>query len=128
MEAIRWLLARLVLLYDRLARPAWPQRSPGLQAQIDQATAGLALYQFEACPFCVKTRHAMRRLGLNVELRDARNNPDFRQELQSEGGKLQAPCLRIPQPDGSVRWMYESNDIIDYLEQFVDVRPGEPAG
>ena len=123
MEIIRWLLARLVLLYDRLAQPDWPQRTPEAQARLDRATENLALYQFEACPFCVKTRHAMRRLGLNIELRDARRDETHRQRLLTEGGKLQAPCLRIPESDGSARWLYESNDIIDYLED----RFGAPA-
>jgi hypothetical protein len=25
------------------------------------------------------------------------------------------PCLRIEEPEGEVRWMHESVDIIDYL-------------
>ncbi|HAI96784.1 MAG TPA: glutaredoxin, partial [Methylococcaceae bacterium] len=31
------------------------------------------------------------------------------------GGKLKVPCLRIEE-DGKVSWMYESSDIINYLE------------
>jgi hypothetical protein len=27
------------------------------------------------------------------------------------------PVLRIEQPDGAVRWLPESADIVDYLEQ-----------
>jgi len=27
------------------------------------------------------------------------------------------PCLRIDKDDGSVQWMYESNDIIAYLKR-----------
>jgi len=37
------------------------------------------------------------------------------QALIQGGGKTQVPCLRIEQSDGSVEWMYESNDIIRYL-------------
>jgi glutaredoxin len=123
MEVIRWLLARLILLYDRLTQPDWPQLAPEVQAELDRATENLALYQFEACPFCVKTRHAMRRLGLRIELRDARRDETHRVRLLAEGGKLQAPCLRIAEPDGSARWLYESDDIIAYLER----RFGGPA-
>jgi glutaredoxin len=126
MEIIRWLVARLVLLYDRVTQPDWPQLAPEAQAELDRATEHLALYQFEACPFCVKTRHAMRRLGLNIELRDARRNERHRKQLLTEGGKLQAPCLRIEEPDGSVRWLYESDDIIDYLERRFGVPVQEP--
>ncbi len=37
------------------------------------------------------------------------------QALMQGGGKTQVPCLRIEQADGSVEWMYESNDIIEYF-------------
>ncbi len=115
MVFIRWLLGRIILALDWLTRPQWPQRPPEEQALLDQATDGLALYEFEACPFCVKTRRAIRRLGLNIERRDARNDPGWQQELVDQGGRYQVPCLRIPEADGEVRWLYESNDIIAYL-------------
>lgn len=117
MQIIRWLLGRIVLTIDFLTSPKALNRSVEDQQLIDTQTAKLALYQFAACPFCVKVRRSMKRLSLNIELRDAKNNPAFRQELAEQGGKIKAPCLRIEQADGSVSWMYESNDIIDYLEQ-----------
>jgi glutathione S-transferase len=84
----------------------------------------MALYQFKACPFCVKTRRAMKRLGLNIELRDARGDMQWRQQLLAEGGRLQVPCLYIPQSSGDAQWLYESNDIIAYLEErFADRKP-----
>ncbi|HBH35017.1 MAG TPA: glutaredoxin, partial [Gammaproteobacteria bacterium] len=39
------------------------------------------------------------------------------EELRLQGGKYQTPCLKITDSDGSVQWMYESKDIIDYLDQ-----------
>ena len=77
----------------------------------------MALYQFRACPFCVKTRRAMKRLGLGIELRDARTDPQWRRQLLGGGGRLQVPCLFIPGEPGEARWMYESGDIIAYLER-----------
>ena len=77
----------------------------------------MALYQFNQCPFCVKTRRTVRRLGLNIETRDARNDPRWNQELINEGGKYQVPCLRLVREDGSAEWIYESNNIINYLEK-----------
>ena len=59
----------------------------------------------------------MRRLGLNIELRDARNDPQWEQELIEQGGKRQVPCLRINNEDGKVEWLYESKDIKRYLQQ-----------
>ncbi len=117
MSSIRRLLGRLILFFDHLTRPGRPAHSPERQAELDRQTANLALYQYAACPFCVKTRRAIRRLGLNIELRDAKNNPGFRRELEQQGGKQQVPCLRIENQDGSVTWMYESNDIITWLRQ-----------
>ena len=116
MKAVRWLLGRIILLVDRLTSPRSPRHSPERQAELDAQTAHMALYQYAACPFCVKTRRAIRRLGLNIELRDARNDPQHHRELEQQGGKQQVPCLRIEE-DGEVSWMYESSDIIAYLEK-----------
>ena len=77
----------------------------------------MQLYHFKQCPFCVKTRRTIHRLGLNIETRDARNDPQWNSELISEGGKYQVPCLRIVNDDNSVEWMYESNNINQYLDQ-----------
>ena len=90
----------------------------GRQQQLmDDRTSHLALYQFHACPFCIITRRTMRRLGLNIELRDAQNDPRWEQELIEQGGRRQVPCLRITDEDGKVEWLYESKDIMHYLEQ-----------
>ena len=116
MKLIRWFLSLVILTLDALFSPKSIIRSPEKQAQVDEATRTLALYQFEGCPFCVKVRRQIKRLGLQIEFRDAQNNHKFRQELITEGGELQVPCLRIEQ-DGSVRWLYESSDINAYLTQ-----------
>jgi glutathione S-transferase len=77
----------------------------------------MALYQFKLCPFCVRTRRKIRRLGLNIETRDARNDPQWNAELVAEGGKYQVPCLRIADDRGNVNWLYESAAINDYLDR-----------
>lgn len=51
-----------------------------------------------------------------VALRDAKSDPQHRQALQEGGGRVKVPCLRIEE-DGKVTWMYESKDIIGYLEK-----------
>ena len=116
LEAARWLVGRIVLGVEALTAPTPPQRSPEAQADVDAQTTGLVLYQFRACPFCVKVRHAMRRMGLNIELRDARGDPDSAAELRHEGGRYQVPCLRIEE-NGEIKWLYESSDIVAWLEQ-----------
>jgi glutaredoxin len=119
MSLIRWPLGRLILLVDWLTAPRRPQREAAEQAAVDQAVRGLALYQYHACPFCVKTRRAMRRLGVDIELRDAKGDPQWRDQLLREGGRLQVPCLYIPADAGQAEWLYESNDIIAFLDQRV---------
>ncbi|MGB1236977.1 MAG: glutathione S-transferase N-terminal domain-containing protein [Pseudomonadales bacterium] len=116
MKLIRWLLGRIILTIDFLTSPKGVTRSQSEQQSVDNATAKLALYQFQACPFCVKVRREMKRLSLNIELRDSKNNAQYRDELLQHTGKVKAPCLRIEQSNGEVTWMYESSDIINYLQ------------
>ena len=125
-KLIRWPLGQLILLVDFLTAPRRPQRDAQLQARIDDQTRHLALYQFATCPFCVKTRRAIRRLGLNIELRDAQHDPKWRNQLLAEGGRLQTPCLAISDDSGQLRWLYESKDIIAYLEQCVATLEAAP--
>ena len=116
-RAIRWILGKSIQIIDRVTRPRRPVHSAEKQAELDAATANLALYQFELCPFCIRTRRRIHRLGLNIETRDARNDPTWKQELVEQGGKYQVPCLRIAGDDGGVEWLYESADINQYLEK-----------
>jgi glutaredoxin len=90
-------------------------RPPKLLAQL-WAHKPMALYQFPLCPFCIKTKRAMHRLGLNIEKRNAMSDLAHRERLEKEGGQIKVPCLLIEE-DGEARWMYESNDIIAYLEK-----------
>lgn len=117
MAVIRWILGRIILLVDFLTTPRGPKRGAAAQQAIDAQTAELALYQFEACPFCVKVRRSMKRAGLNIETRDAKKDPQHRDELLAGGGRVKVPCLRIENTAGEVEWMYESNDIIAYLDK-----------
>ena len=121
LRLIRWPLGQLILLIDFLTAPRPPERDPAQQARIDATTRGLALYQFKTCPFCVKVRRAMRRLGVEIETRDARNDQRWRDRLLTEGGRLQVPCLYIPDTAGADHWLYESEDIIAYLERRVAI-------
>jgi len=114
---IRWPLGQMIVLIDRITRPKSADIAADKRQELDASTSTMALYQFQLCPFCVKTRRTIHRLGLNIEMRDARNDPQWSQELINEGGKYQVPCLRIVQPDGSVEWMYESDRINLFLNE-----------
>ena len=91
------------------------KRSNEEQELVDNATRSLSLYQFYPCPFCLKTRRAIKRLGLKIQTHEARKEP-ARTDLLSGGGQVKVPCLRIETKD-EVIWMYESSEIIAYLEQ-----------
>jgi glutaredoxin len=116
LKALRIGLGQLVVFADWISRPRKLKRSPEAQAEVERATANLALYQFHACPFCVKVRRNMHRLNLPVQLRDAKNDAEHRQALEQHGGRIKVPCLRIEE-NGQSTWLYESKAIIAYLDQ-----------
>lgn len=115
MHIIRWLLGSIILLLNWIFTPKSIKRDPFLQAEIDKKTEHLSLYQYAACPFCVKVRRAMKRNSLNIQIRNAKLN-EIGKELTQHGGKLKVPCLKITNANGNSRWMYESSDIVKYLE------------
>ena len=121
MEILRWILGRLVLGYDALTRPKPVHRGAKEQDDLDAKTRKFALYQFNACPFCVKVRRELRRQAINIELRDARNDEVHKQALIDGGGRYKVPCLHISNEAGEPTWLYESNDIITYLQNELKV-------
>ncbi len=116
MKLVRLILGRIILMLNFLFSPRGVKRSAEQQAKVDEKAQSLSLYQFEACPFCVKVRRAMKRQSVNFELRDAKNNETHRAELEQGGGRVKVPCLRI-EKQGEVEWLYESSDIVQYLEK-----------
>ncbi len=97
--------------------PAMINRSDHEQGRVDQETANMALYYFETCPFCVRVLRTINRLHLKIEMRNVREVPAYREQLIKGGGRSMVPCLRIRGDDGEDTWMYESDDIMDYLEK-----------
>ncbi|GHA58192.1 glutaredoxin family protein [Photobacterium aphoticum] len=116
MKVIRLVLGKIILLLNAVFSPKSQQRDSDAQQRVEQELQAITLYQFESCPFCVKVRRAAKRLNLPLQTLDAKQ-PDHEQALIAGGGKRKVPCLRIEQDNGEVTWMYESNDIIAYLEQ-----------
>jgi len=74
----------------------------------------LVLYMYETCPYCVRVMSVVERLGLTIDVRDVRRDPEARRESIAIGGRTQVPMLSI---DG--RALYESADIIRFLEEQV---------
>jgi len=82
---------------------------------ISSQTTVFSLYQTRSCPFCAYTRSAMKHIDVEVEERDIARNPAYRAELIKGGGRAQVPCLRI-ESNEEVRWLYESQDIVRFLQ------------
>jgi len=115
MSLIRWFVGRLILLINLLTLPTPIRREKAEQDKIDKKTKDLTIYQFEACPFCVKVRRFIRKNSLKINLKDAKNNATFKSELVNEGGKHKVPCLKIERISFKTEWLYESKEIIKFL-------------
>ncbi|MDY6766467.1 MAG: glutathione S-transferase N-terminal domain-containing protein [Candidatus Nanohaloarchaea archaeon] len=77
----------------------------------------LELYQMEGCPFCSKVRATMSELGLSFTAHNPRQNEERMDDLLALGGEDQVPFLVVRDEEGDVvETMYESDDIIAYLE------------
>lgn len=73
----------------------------------------LALYDFEACPFCRKAREALSILDLDAHIYPCpKGGSRFREEVRRRGGKALFPYLVDP---NTGQEMYESDDIVRYL-------------
>lgn len=86
------------------------------------AEAKLTLYHFRGCPYCAKVQRALAALGLDIEQRDVRFDPEAQAALLEARGRGTVPVLRVEEED-SDRWMPESDDIVRYLfERYGDGR------
>lgn len=88
-----------------------------MAARPDTPPRYLALYEHALCGFCQRVRRAIDGLGLEVESRNILRERGWREELIAGGGRGVVPCLRVGHAGGEVDWLYESADIIAYLER-----------
>ena len=115
-KVVRWFLGTIILILDTLIRPKPIKRNPIEQQKLNNITSNYSIYQFKACPFCVKVRRQVRKYGLEIEFKDAKNNKIYKKELVLNGGRHKVPCLRIDLLNGETTWLYESKAIIAFLE------------
>ncbi len=76
----------------------------------------LELFYFPSCPFCQMVLRELPNFKVEVSLKNIMENMDYRNELMAGGGKTQVPCLKIEKSDDEQEWMYESQDIIQFLK------------
>jgi glutathione S-transferase len=74
----------------------------------------LLLYNMEGSPYCRKVRETLCELDLVHLVRNVPKGSPRRAELRERGGKVQVPYLVDP---NTQREMYESDDIVAYLER-----------
>jgi len=115
-KTLRAIIGPIMLLGDWITTPRGIKRGDDEQKQIDAITANMTLYQFKTCPFCIKVRRSIKRQSLNIALLDAQHNQEHREQLMQGGGKIKVPCLKVVDEKGNTNWLYESNQIIDYLQ------------
>lgn len=83
----------------------------------------LALYVSPGCFYCSRVLRAVEALGADVEVRDTMRDPQHRAALWQAMGRGTVPVLRIQGPGGEDRWLPESRDIIEWLQQHVGRAP-----
>lgn len=124
MSLIRKVLGQLILFFDFVFAPRSKKRDERTQVLVDAQMVGLSLYQFKACPFCVKVRRAMKRQGVSMAVHDVKADARAHEALLAGGGRVKVPCLRIEEA-GEVTWLYESSEIIRYIDNRVGSVSGE---
>lgn len=115
-KTIRLIVGPIILFGDKITTPRGVKRPENEQQKIDHEVRNLVLYQFKTCPFCIKVKRNNKRLSLNIETRDAQHNQTHREELLQGGGQVKVPCLKIVDDKGNDSWMYESAEIMEYLQ------------
>ena len=114
-KTLRIILGPVMLLKERVTRPAGLVRLQTEQDFVDQQCESLVLYHYKTCPFCMKVRQEMRRLSLPIQRIDAQPEGSDREALRQGGGLAKVPCLRITDAAGSTQWLYDSDKIVAYL-------------
>ncbi|OIP98674.1 MAG: glutaredoxin [Zetaproteobacteria bacterium CG2_30_46_52] len=110
----------LMAFVSYIFSPRKVKRDADAQKLANEKAASMSMYQYFACPFCIKTRRTVRKLNVPIEYRDAQiRGGEHRNTLEREGGKIQVPCLRIDDGENTT-WLYDSKAITAYLNQTFD--------
>lgn len=77
----------------------------------------LELYGYPGCPYCRRVLGAIETLGIEIPLRNTMTDDASNSALVAATGRETVPVLRIEMRDGSVRWLPESLDIVEFLHE-----------
>jgi hypothetical protein len=78
---------------------------------------GCSLYHFQLSPYSFRVRKALAQSGAAIPMRDTLECDIAYGELMAGGKRDRVPCLRIEAPGKPTEWLYESKDIVAYLDQ-----------
>jgi glutathione S-transferase len=73
----------------------------------------IELYQFQMCPYCRKVRRKLDELDLEHKTIEVPRDRDKRTTIKELSGQIKVPVIQ----DGDGTVVYDSSDIIDYLEE-----------
>ena len=73
------------------------------------------LYHYDSCTYCRRVRQFLDGVDVSVPMRDILLDREAYIDLIRGGGKGTVPCLRIERDTGDVEWLYESADIVEYI-------------
>jgi len=76
----------------------------------------LNLYVRDYCMYCNRVLQAVDHFGIEIEVRNIWQNPEYERMLIGATGRRSVPVLEIVENDAASSWMPESEDIIRYLE------------
>ena len=116
MRVIRWILGHMIIFLDFVFTPKSKLRDKNSQDLVNKITNSYKLYQYYACPFCVRVRRFFKRESINIRLIDAKNE-FLKKNLIQNGGMLKVPCLRVETKKNQVKWIYESSEIINFISK-----------
>ena len=80
MNIIRFILGRIILFLDWMTSPKPIPVSPEKIKFIQEKVKDMEIYEFKACPFCVRVRRFMKKNNISIKIKDARRNKDFADE------------------------------------------------
>ncbi len=94
----------------------------GATRELSAEARDLTLFHYRGCWYCRRVWKALDELDLVIAEKDILEDPDAKHEIMAARGRRTVPVLRIALPDGRVRYMGQSRDIVRYLRE----RFGEP--
>ncbi|RQG98170.1 glutaredoxin family protein [Natrarchaeobius oligotrophus] len=75
----------------------------------------ITMYELPGCPYCAKVRSKLDELDLEYDVIEVPRSHDERTEVEEVSGQTGVPVITDETND--VVGMYESADIVDYLEE-----------